>query len=513
MKDNIPIETNYTPDVLSCLADLSNDEVFTPPDVAKSMIDLLPQELFSNPNTTFLDPAVKSGVFLREIAKRLIIGLADEIPNLQERIDHIFHKQLFGIAITELTGLMSRRSVYCSKYPNSIYSVSKFSTVEGNIRYKNVSHCFSNKKCTYCGASENLFGSRARSGLDSHAYEFIHTTKPEEIFNMKFDVIIGNPPYQLNVGQQMEQYAIPLYHEFIMTAIKLSPRYLCMIVPSRWFCGGRGMDDFRKTMLSDKHIKFIEDFPDASECFPGVEIKGGVNYFLWDRSYEGDCTFSTHKNGAVISTKKRKLNEYGADFFVRDNGSLNILNKVLSFHQKSFSGIVSPQTPFGLYSSFKDFKKTKFEHSLKVYANKEIGYISENYKITKNRTAINEWKVLVPKAVGSGSSESDVIKPLIGEPGSLCTQTYLYIGPFSSKDECENVISYIKTKFFHFLVALLKNTQDGMSKVYTFVPIVDFNRAWNDSELYSLFGLNSEEQNYIEDTIWPKMTPSEVYSK
>lgn len=193
MADDL-FNTVYNPDVLSCLANLSNDEVFTPPDVVNKMLDMLPQELFHNPDTTFLDPACKTGVFLREIAKRLITGLEPQIPDLQERIDHIFHKQLYAIAITELTSLLSRRGVYCSKYPNSEFSVTQFDDAEGNIRYRRIQHKWKDGKCELCGAAEKAFGGKKRDDvLENYAYEWIHVKNAKGLFNMKFDVIIGNP--------------------------------------------------------------------------------------------------------------------------------------------------------------------------------------------------------------------------------------------------------------------------------------------------------------------------------
>lgn len=501
MADNSLFGNVYNPDVLTCLANLSNDEVFTPPSVVNAMLDLLPQEIFRNPDTTFLDPACKSGAFLREIAKRLIAGLEPQFPDLQERVDHIFQKQLYGIAITELTSLLSRRSLYCSKYPNSEYSVSKFQDAQGNVRFKRIEHTWKDEKCIFCGASQQEYDREHE--LETHAYELIHTTKPEEIFNMKFDVIIGNPPYQLSTaGDDNGAQAKPLYHKFIEQAKKLDPHYLAMIVPSRWFAGGWGLDDFRKSMMNDRSICEIHDFPNASDCFPGVEIKGGVCYFLRDSNYNGDCHFYTHSEGKIISESYRPLKEKNCDIIIRYNEAISILHKVAAKKEKTFESLVSTKKPFGFITNYKGGKPDYFNGAVKLYANKRIEYVDLS-QVTRNLEAVNKAKVIVPKAVGTGDPKTDVIKPLFCEAGACCTETYLMVGPFESETVARNVMHYIGTKFFHFLVTLQKNTQDCMKKVYSFVPVQDFNVEWSDEMLYKKYGLSKEEISYIESTIWP----------
>lgn len=502
----------YNPDVLSCLANLSNDEVFTTPEVANQMLDMLPQELFSDPNTTFLDPACKSGVFLREIAKRLLKGIEPVIPDLQARIDHIFHKQLYGIAITELTSLLSRRGVYCSKYPNSIYSVTKFDYAEGNIRYRRIQHRWKNEKCIFCGASQSQYD--RDNALETHAYELIHTTKPGEIFKMKFDVIIGNPPYQLSDGGGTGSSAMPIYHMFVEQAKKLNPRYLTMIIPSRWFTGGRGLEEFRKSMLSDKRIRILNDFPNASDCFPGVEIKGGVCYFLWDRDNHGKCKIISHREGKVSSEMERFLLQDGYDVFVRSNEAICILKKVQSYNEESFANLISANDPFGFdvreQNSYKrvkpGYEKNPFNNSAQFFYNgwrkDGIGYINRT-KISKNLDWVDSYKVLIPKAWGIGDVANDLLQPFIVGPGSCCTETYLVIGPFHNKETCENVVSYIRTKFFHFMVSLIKITQNTMKKAYSFVPIQDFTKCWTDKQLYAKYGLSNEEIDFIETMVRP----------
>ena len=498
------IQTNYNPDVLSCLANLSNDEVFTPPSLVNDILDLLPAKLWSNPNAKFLDPVSKSGVFLREMAKRLMVGLETQIPDKQERINHIFSQQLYGIAITDLTALLSRRSVYCSKTANGKYSICEtFDDEQGNIRYKRMKHTWQNGKCTYCGASQEVYD--RGDALETYAYNFIHTDKPEKIFNMKFDVIVGNPPYQMSDGGGRDSGAISLYHKFIEQAKNLNPRYLSMIVPARWYSGGKGLDEFRDEMLKDKRIAQIHDFPETSDCFPGLNIRGGVCYFLWDREHKGDCTITNYKNGTVLSTSKRPLLEPNSDVFVRYNEAIDILRKVKKFNEKTFDETVSARKPFGLDSNFSGFKKSKTDkHNILLYRFGDNGYVCEE-QVLKNKHWVKEIKVLVSKASPGGDSYPHQIisKLIIADKMSCSTETYLVVGIYKNKKIAENVAKYMHTRFFRFMMSLIKNTQNISRGVFAFVPVQDFYEEWTDEKLFAKYGITESEVEFIDTLIRP----------
>jgi site-specific DNA-methyltransferase (adenine-specific) len=509
------LQISYNPDVLSCLANLSNDEVFTPPNLVNQILDLLPKEIWKNKDAKFLDPVSKSGVFLREIAKRLMTGLENQIPDKQKRINHIYTNQLYGIAITELTSLLSRRSVYCSKTANGKYSVcDDFKNEQGNIVYDRIQHTWENGKCEFCGATQEVYD--REDALETYAYPFVHIDITKKIFkNMKFDVIVGNPPYQLSDGGHGAS-AKPIYHKFVQQAIRLNPRFLTMIIPSRWFVGGRvgELSDFRDDMLHDDRIRVIHDYISAGDCFPGVEIKGGVNYFLWERDNRGKCKIYIHEGDKIISESERSLLEDGSTTFIRRNEAIPILKKVMHLGEESFSTIVSANDPFGFdvreENSMKrikpKYKHTESNNSVAFYYNgwkKEgLGFIDKKY-IKKNIDWLDKHKLFVPKAIGIGDSKTDIVKPIVPQINSCCSETYIVIGPFRSKKTMTHVTDYINTKFFHFLLSLKKITQEARRGVYSFIPIQDFSESWTDEKLYKKYGLTSKEIAFMES-----MTPS-----
>jgi site-specific DNA-methyltransferase (adenine-specific) len=507
------------PDVLTCIANLSNDEVFTPPEFANRMLDTLAEtwaarnggaNIWADSSVTFLDPFTKSGVFLREITTRLIAGLAEEIPDLQTRVDHILTRQVFGIAITKLTSLLARRSLYCSKFANGEHSVSRgFGTEGGNIWFERIEHSWENAKCSFCGAPRALFDREPE--LENHAYAFIHTNDIKarigELFgaDMQFDVIIGNPPYQMTGGAGGTSDS-SIYHLFVEQAFNLEPRFVSMVVPSRWMAGGRGMDEFRAEMLSSAKLAEIVDFPVSKDVFPGVEVKGGICYFLWEKAHTGRTNVTTIRGEEVIGPVARDLGEF--DVFVRDPRAVEILHKVQAKAEPSITEILTGDTPFGIATNFDGYREAAKAGDVALHLVKSgkrlVGYMPKA-DIKKNAHLIDFWKVLTPKAGSDGGQKiPDVVlgKTMVVAPGSVCTQTFIAFW-VSSEGEARSLQSYYCTKFFRFLVSLRKITQDSLRGTYTWVPQQQWNRTWTDALLYEKYGLTQTEIDYVEEVIKP----------
>lgn len=528
------------PDVLTCIANLSNDEVFTPPDLANKMLDALADawaannggaNIWADANVRFLDPFTKSGVFLREITSRLTQGLGDEIPDLQARVDHILTTQVYGIGITSLTSLLARRSIYCSKFANGPHSIGKsFSTPQGNVWFERMEHTwvggnewvltigddgkqlkkFKDGKCKYCGASQKVLDRGA--GFETHAYAFIHTddirARIAGLFGaeMQFDVIIGNPPYQL--GSDGGTRDVPIYQHFVEQAKRLEPRFLSMIIPSRWTAGGLGLDAFRKSMLSDRRIATLVDYPNAAELFPSVGINGGISYFLWNAQHNGDCSTTLVRDGQTFGPHMRRLDEF--DILVRDVRGLAILRKVLAYKEPSLTELLAADKEFGMTSNFSGFRSTPAKADIALHYNDKgkrlVGWMKRD-EVSKSGHLIDTWKVLVPKA-GSGRERERtgvdlVLGPtLIAAPPSVCTQTYLFVF-VNDEAAAESVQSYLRTRFARFLISLRKITQDATRATYTWVPQQTWDRAWTDPDLYEKYGITEDEQAFIESMIRP----------
>ena len=503
------------PDVLTCIANLSNDEVFTPPEFANRMLDTLAEawaadtngrSIWADSSVTFLDPCTKSGVFLREIASRLTKGLAESMPSLEERVNHILTKQVFGIGITCLTSLLARRSVYCSKHANGKHSIATgFASDEGNIWFQRTEHTWADGKCTYCAASKKALD--RGEGLETHAYAFIHsdeiTTRVAELFGgkMQFDVIIGNPPYQLDDGGYGTS-AAPIYQLFVEKALDLDPRYAVFVTPSRWMAGGKGLDKYRARMLSDKRLRNIVDYPKLYEGFPGVKIRGGISYFLWDREYNGPCEVQTIWDGKPTGPAfARHLDAY--NILVRRNEAVPILEKVRAKGEPTLDSRVSSGKPFGLRTFFHGKADSKgLKKPVKLFGSQKISWV-ELKNIPAKPEWIDEWKVLMTAVQGTSAAVETkfLSKPIIAEPGTACTETYLVAGHFDNEKEATNYAQYLRTRFVRFLVSLRKATQHATRDVYSFVPDLPLNQEWTDAKLYKRYGLTKDEIAFIESQV------------
>lgn len=506
MTPEVTHQASRVRDVLETLAQLPNDEVFTAPWLASAMLDLLPAGVWTEPKYRWLDPVSKSGVFLREAAKRLMIGLAEWEPNPAKRREHIYKNMLFGCATTQLTGEVSRRSVYHSKdatgaglaNDNLRDLMVRFDDPDGNIPFIQTDHTFdATGKCTVCKAPRDLERGLTR---ENYAYPFNHGTYPtKEMRGMKFDVIVGNPPYQIDSDGNTR--TMPIYQLFVERAIAMNPRYVAMITPSRWFAGGLGLDTFRAKMLRDKRFVHFVDYPQAKDCFPGVKVRGGVSYFLWSREHKGDCTIRTVRGQKVGEAMTRSLDAY--DVFVRYNEGIRVLEKVRASGDPTMESKVSSLVPFGLRAKFRDYVDPNFPKAVALHImGRKVEWIDPK-SITNNWAWVGMHKTLLHAAYGEDHDGpyTVIAQPTVAKPNSACTETYLVIGAFNTAEQARNLDAYLRTKFARFLIWLRMNTQHVNKDKFKFVPDLDMKRAWTDQDLYKRYALTEDEIAFIESQI------------
>ncbi len=488
------------PDILEVIADLSNDAVFTPPKVVNAVLDLLPDEVWSDPSLRWLDPGAKTGVFPREITKRLMVGLAQAIPDETARLEHILREMVFAIATEEITGMMSRRSLYCSKDASGEFSTVRFADPDGNVWQKLVKHSFTPKgTCSECGGLQDQLES---AGRDNKAYALIHGEGRHLLrqeMDMQFDVIIGNPPYQMDTGGSGRQ-ALPIYQKFIQQAKELNPKYMAWIIPSRWFAGGMGLDGFRTEMLEDDQIRYIVDYLDARECFPGVDIAGGVCYFMWEKGSHGPCVVENRWSGKTWQST-RPLNEF--DVFVRMDPAAEIVRKVTAQGLESMTSIISGVRPFGIPTS----ERPTGQGKVHLLSSGGEGLIRSD-KVTAGKDMLSKWKVITSKASHDHGGQPDkegrrrvLSKTQVMPPNWVCTESYIVLGAFDTEQEANNCLDYVKTFFVRFLVSTRSLSQDITRDRFAFVPMVDFKKPQTDAALFVKFGIDAKQQDFIKSVI------------
>lgn len=448
-----------------------------------------------------------------------------------EVTDRVFRPDAKILEINSKSGLYPlyvAYSIYCAKTANSLFAcdtVEEQQRIWDEVIKENI-FVICKTKMAKSITRRTLLGFReGKSNL--HAFddlinqiknnqkELIEKINKGQVFkrfkDMKFNAIVGNPPYQIMDGGTKSS-ATPIYNSFVDMVKKLDSQYSSLIIPARWYGGGKGLDQFRDNMLEDRHIIKLHDFIHSEDCFPTVEIKGGLCYFLRDQAQEAPCHIFTH-NQNIIEQKPRYLKIEGCDVHIRFEEALDILSKVNNKRISSFDSYVSTQKPFGL-RTFVHGKNKPFSNSVTLYENGGVGYISRN-DVEKNDALIDKYKIFISRAynAGDGFPHQIIGKPIIGEPASCCTETYILIGPYEEKDICLNVEKYIRSKFLRFMVMLKKSSQQIPSTVFTLVPNQDFTAQsdidWSksipeiDQQLYRKYNLSEDEINFIEKMIKP----------
>jgi hypothetical protein len=482
-KDQLANYFTAEEDIFELIPNQKTNQIFTPKRVVQMMIDNLEQHdpsLFASTDTTFLDLYMKSGMYITEIVKKLFKNTRKYYSSDYECLKHILENQVYGLAPTPILQGITQSYIF------------GFDT-DNNISRKNFIQYDITPEAKKGTAKEKL-------------QQLFNVTK-----DMKFKAIVGNPPYQEDDGGAGAS-ARPIYNKFVNIAKELEPSHLSMIIPARWYAGGKGLDDFREEMLNDDKISKLIDFPNANDCFPSVEIKGGVMYFLRSKSHTGGCEITSNVENRNTVTVNRDLNEY--DVLVRFNQSVPVLRKINEGGVGKLTQIVSSRKPFGLGTNFNKIQEKAFNNSIKIYANNQIGWVDEG-EVKVNRDLISKFKVLLSKAYGAGNGFPHQIigKPILSEPDSCCTETYLIVGSFNNKIEAHNLYKYLMTKFVRSLVMLRKNTQDNTKSVFKFVPLQDFTDKsdidWSrsipetDHQLYRKYCLSEEEIEFIESMIKP----------
>lgn len=501
-------------------------EVFTSEREVNAMLDLVKQET-ERIDSRFLEPACGTGNFLIEILRRKLKVVCSRYKKSQieyEKYAFLAVSSVYGIDLLEDNVIECRQRLY-DLFNNDYFNLYKKKCNE-SCR-KTIQFLLS--KNIICGdaltlktnkgepiifsewslVSENLVKRRDFSFseiLDGHNKQtsllfFSDGAEYDKENKMRFDVIIGNPPYQLNDAGNGKS-AKPIYHYFIQQAKKLNPHYLTMIIPARWYAGGKGLDDFRQEMLNDDRIRILVDYSDSTECFPGVDIAGGICYFLWEKDTKGDCIIKNIHNGNEIIAS-RPLNEFKT--FIRHSSSVSIVKKAISLNEKTMNQYVSSRKPFGFPTNARPTNKG----DILFKWNDGDGYI-EREDILVGVDMIDEWKVITSKASydHGGLPDKDGMRRVFSKidilpPKTICSETYIVVGSFKDKKVANNLRKYLYTKFVRFLVSQLSFSQDITKDRFSFVPMQDFSEEWTDEKLYKKYGLTTEEIAFIESMIKP----------